>query len=309
MKVKKHKAGNLIKLENPLYIRLQAGFSEWLRILNFEPTSQRDMPKMLTGFLNFLEEKGCNTTSEIQEKQIREYLDYLAIRPNLKWGGGLSLNYIRKQLQVIRKFARYLAESGQESFEVRVKLKGKSTNVKSVLTQVEIKKLYAATTEDNLGLRDKAMLALYYGCGLRKNEGLSLNVQDILLEKELVLVRKGKGYKARYVPLTGSNKTDLENYLTYSRPFLLNGKKQEALLLSIRGSKLNGATAFNRLQKLKPEAGINKVIGLHTLRHSIATHLLQSGMKLEQIQRFLGHSSLESTQIYTHLPAEGGCCK
>jgi integrase/recombinase XerD len=76
------------------------------------------------------------------------------------------------------------------------------------------------------------------------------------------------------------------------------------LLLNINGKKLSGATAYERLQKLRAEARLKKVVGLHTLRHSIASHLLHSGMKLEQIQRFLGHSSLESTQIYTHLKHE-----
>jgi integrase/recombinase XerD len=290
------------KMKNPLYIRLQAGFTEWLRILNFEPSSRRDMPKMLTDFLCFLETKNCNSISEIQESHLQDYLHYLSQRPSKTREGALSLNYIRKHLQVLRKFRRYLAESGQESFEVKLKLKGRASNIKVILTPIEIKRLYKATTDDKLGLRDKAMLALYYGCGLRKNEGLSLNVEDILLEKELVLVRKGKGYKARYVPLTGSNKTDLENYLNYSRPYLLNGRKEEALLLTISGRRLKAS--FERIQKLSKEAGINKPVGLHTLRHSIATHLLKSGMKLEQIQRFLGHSSLESTQIYTHIIAE-----
>ena len=291
-----------LKLKNALYLRLQAGFTEWLRILNFEQSSQRDMPKMLTGFLLFLESKNCNSIAEIQESHLEDYLNYLQEKPSQTTEGALSLNYIRKHLQVIRKFARYLAESGQESFEVRLKLKGKSSKVKGVLTPAEIKKLYNAATEDILGLRDRAMLALYYGCGLRKNEGLSLNTSDILLEKELVLVRKGKGYKARFVPLTGSNKTDLENYISQSRPHLLNGRKEEALLLTISGRRLKAS--FERIQKLSKEAGIHKPVGLHTLRHSIATHLLKSGMKLEQIQRFLGHSSLESTQIYTHIVAE-----
>jgi len=306
MNSKKCKAGSSpfrgLGGKNALYIRLQAGFSEWLRILNFEHTSQRDMPKMLTEFLAFLETKDCNSITAIQESHLKAFLQYLNERPNKNTEGALSLNYIRKYIQVLRKFARYLADSGQESFEINIKLRGKTTNIKSILTQAEVKKLYEATTDDGLGLRDKAMLALYYGCGLRKNEGLSLNVQDILLEKELVLVRKGKGYKARYVPLTGSNKTDIENYISYSRPYLLNGKKEEALLLGVKGKRLT--TAFAQMQKLKAEAGITKPVGLHTLRHSIATHLLQSGMKLEQIQRFLGHSSLESTQIYTHIVAE-----
>lgn len=292
-----------IKLKNPLYIRLQAGFDRWLRVLNFEASSPRDMPKMLTSFLAFLETKERNRISEVQESDLKEYLQELSERPNQRKEGTLSKNYLRKHLQVIRKFSRYLSESNQESFEVKIQIKGKSNNIKCILSQEEIGRLYEAAGDDKLGLRDKAMLALYYGCGLRKKEGLSLNVSDIQLEKELVYVRKGKGYKQRLVPLTGSNKTDLENYLTYSRPYLLSGKAEDALLLSTQGSRL--VSVFERILKLKGKARIRKQIGAHTLRHSIATHLLQSGMKLEQIQRFLGHSSLESTQIYTHIINEG----
>lgn len=289
-------------MKNPLYICLNAGFSEWLRILNFDHTSQRDMPVMLKAFLIFLEENDCNSITGITESHLENYLQVLSEQPCKTKPRTLSLNYIRKHLQVIRKFARYLAESGQESFSVKVQLKGKSTHIKSILTKKEVARLYEATTESVLGLRDRALLTLYYGCGLRKSEGLSLNTDDILLEKELVLVRKGKGYKARYVPLTGSNKKDLEYYLNFSRPYLLGGKKETALLLNVNGKRLR--TAFERIQKLRNAASIKKPIGPHTLRHSIATHLLQSGMKLEQIQRFLGHSSLESTQIYTHIVNE-----
>jgi integrase/recombinase XerD len=289
-------------MQNALYIRQQAGFSQWLRILNFEPTSQRDMPKMLAEFLEYLEAKNCYHPHQIQESHLKSYLDYLNERPNHKWGGGLSKNYIRKHLQVIKKFSRYLTESGQESFTIKLRIKGKTSNIKSILTTGEVNRLYQAVKDDALGMRDKAMLALYYGCGLRKNEGLSMDVSDILLEKELVYVRKGKGYKARYVPLSGQHKADLEAYIQYGRPYLSCGRRDSALLLSINGTRL--INAFERMRKLKAAARITRPVGLHTLRHSIASHLLHSGMKLEQIQRFLGHSSLESTQIYTHLKHE-----
>ncbi len=286
---------------NQQYTRLHAGFTTWLRILNFEPTSQRDMPKMLTEFLEYLEGQNCNHIHEIQESHLKNYLAWLHERPNRVSGGGLSKNYIRKQIQVIKKFSRYLTESGQESFTIKLRIKGKATNIKSILTTLEITRLYDALADDVLGLRDRAMLSLYYGCGLRKNEGVNVNVSDILLEKDLVYVRKGKGYKERYVPLAGQNKTDLESYLHYSRPYLAGKQKDDALLLGKQGKRLSGTTAYGRLQQLKAAAGIKKPAGLHTLRHSIASHLLHSGMKLEQIQRFLGHGSLESTQIYTHL--------
>ena len=291
-------------MQNAIYIRLQAGFSEWLRILNFEPTSPRDMPKMLTEFLEYLEVQNCNHPHEIQESHLKNYLNLLHERPCKTKAGAISLNYIRKHLQVIKKFSRYLTESGQESFAVKLRIKGKSSNVKSILSRAEITRLYDAVKDDALGMRDKAMLALYYGCGLRKNEGVNVDMRDILLEKDLVYVRKGKGHRERYVPLAGGNKADLENYIQYARPYLVTGKKDDALLLNINGKRLSGATAYERLQKLQAEARISKPVGLHTLRHSIASHLLHSGMKLEQIQRFLGHSSLESTQIYTHLKHE-----
>jgi integrase/recombinase XerD len=292
-----------IKSRNQHYSRLIIGFSEWLRILNFDKSSQRDMPKMLANFLDFLTENDCNSISHIAENHIQNYLGYLAERPSRTRQGLLSMNYIRKHLQVIRKFARYLAESGRESFEVKTKLKGKTSTIKGILTLDEIKKLYHATSEDKLGLRDRAMLALYYGCGLRKNEGMAMNVEDVLLARELVYVRKGKGYKERLVPLTGRNKEAIENYLNYSRPHLARGRRETALLLTISGKRLRAV--FERIQTLKMVAGLHhRSIGPHTLRHSIATHLLASGMKLEHIQRFLGHSRLESTQIYTHLMAE-----
>lgn len=291
-------------LYNPLYIRLHAGFSQWLRILNFEPSSPRDMPKLLTEFLIYLQDSNCHRPHDIQQEHLKKYLEHLHERPNKTAAGAISLNYIRKHLQVIRKFSRYLTESGQESFTVKLVIKGKSTNVKCILSLAEISSLYEAAKDDTLGLRDKAILALYYGCGLRKNEGANIDVRDILLDKDLVFVRKGKGYKERYVPLAGRAKADLENYILYARPHLAGDKKEDALLLNVNGTRLSSQMPYDRLQRLKVIARIKKPAGLHTLRHSIASHLLHSGMALEQIQRFLGHSSMESTQIYTHLKHE-----
>ena len=181
-----------------------------------------------------------------------------------------------------------------------VQLPGKTRNIKTIFTRSEIKALYNACEGDVLGIRDRAMLAVYYGCGLRRNEGVNLDTGDILPGKNLLFVRKGKNYKERYVPITEAVKEDILNYLDYARPMFLN-KPANALFLNAAGERITASMLAERLQKLKGKAGIDKVAGLHTLRHSIATHLLQSGMKLAQIKRFLGHSSLESTQIYTHL--------
>ena len=158
-----------------------------------------------------------------------------------------------------------------------------------------------------MGLRDRAMMAVYYGCGLRRNEGVSLDVSDVLIKEKLLYVQKGKGYRERYVPMSEAVKEDLENYIHVGRNCLLTYGpqiKEQALFLSIRGKRMDGNSLIMRLKELVKVARINKSIGLHTLRHSIATHLLQSGMALENVSRFLGHQSLESTQIYTHMVNE-----
>ena len=163
-----------------------------------------------------------------------------------------------------------------------------------------------------LNLRDRAMLAIFYGCGLRRNEGYHLNVCDIRLESAIVHVRKGKGYKERFVPISKKGVQYITEYLYDARPMLespsFGGVGEAAFFLNHNGKRLGGQMLMICLQNLGRRTNNSelqqKEIGLHTLRHSIATHLLAHGMNLEKIKDFLGHSSLESTQIYTPLITE-----
>ena len=168
----------------------------------------------------------------------------------------------------------------------------------------EIKALYNAADETILGLRDRAILDVYYGCGLRSKEGIWLNTSDVMCDKKLMYVRKGKAYKERYVPFTQRQRKDFEIYLKNCRKQLVKDETQEAFLVNNQGVRIGATTLSNRLKELLKRAGINKQIGLHGLRHSIATHLLQSGMKIEDISTFLGHKNIESTQRYTHVTKE-----
>ncbi|MBS1556572.1 MAG: tyrosine-type recombinase/integrase [Bacteroidetes bacterium] len=284
------------------YQRLVSAYREWLRLLNFEPSTIQYSPIKLQEFLEWLERQQCMRVDMITGAHVKEYFEHLAHRKNERTGQGLSLNYLRTYRTTLIKFTRYLRETGQYFFEVPVQLKGPVMNVKSILTEAEIKRLYAIISNDAYGLRDRAMLSVYYGCGLRKQEGVHLEVKDILLERNMLYVRKGKGYKERYVPMAAKVRSDIENYLSYGRAGLLGNKKDNgAFFIGRTGKAMIGNALYERLQTLRRDAQINKSIGLHTLRHSIATHLLQHGMKLEQIGKFLGHSSLESTQIYTHI--------
>lgn len=125
-----------------------------------------------------------------------------------------------------------------------------------------------------------------------------------MVEKGLLYVRKGKGYKERYVPFTESVKTDFRLYLQESRPQLVKDRPEEAFLVNSKGQRLSSTAQSKRLKELLNGASITKPIGLHGLRHSIATHLLKSGMQIEDIAKFLGHAYLSSTQIYTHISHE-----
>jgi len=285
------------------YIRMKSGFQKWLKALNYNPKTINNNPVRVQEFFHWLEENKINTIREVNNSHIIKYLDHLKERQNRRKIGKLSKNTLLTYGQSLKRFARYLRETGQESFEVNQKQCGSTKSIKTIFSKEEIKALYKGCSSDVFGMRDKAMLSIYYGCGLRRNEGTNLDVNDILFNKSLVYVRMGKNYRERYVPMSEGVKEDIQTYLDYSRILLIKGPTQ-ALFLNQYGKRLTGASMAERLQQLKEKAGIDKAAGLHILRHSIATHLLQSGMELEQIKRFLGHGSLVSTQIYTHIAYE-----
>ncbi len=292
-----------LTIQTPEFIRMETAFQKWLRTLNFEQTTINYNPVRVREFFYWLEKHGIKAITEITKPVVLKYFDYLKERKNQTKNGKLSKNTLRTHQQSLRRFTRYLRETGQDSFEVDIQLQGSARSIKTIFSKEEIKSLQMACDSDVLGMRDKAMLAVYYGCGLRRNEGLNLDADDILFNKNLVYVRKGKNYRERYVPMTEGVKEELQNYVDYARPTLMKSPVK-ALFLTVKGNRLGSNGMAERLQSLKDKADINKEAGLHALRHSIATHLLQSGMELDKIKRFLGHSSLESTQIYTHIKNE-----
>ena len=281
-------------------------FEKWLKTLEYADSTVYASVRYVNDFFLYLKSSEITLLEDIQTEILTGYLKHLQSRANKRFNGGLSNNYITSNINAIKRFSRYLQETGKTFFEVPIKSIQDKENSKTILSRQEINDLYNACSSDILGIRDKAILSIYYGCGLRRSEGINLDVSDILLKEKRVYVRKGKNYKERYVPMTGAVKEDLENYIYVAREKIRSFKdaKPEAFFLSLQVKRLCGSTLIKRVQKLAENAGIQKETGLHTLRHSIATHLLQSGMALEEVCLFLGHASLESTQIYTHLSAE-----
>jgi integrase/recombinase XerD len=261
------------------------------------------MPRIINEFFLYLEEKTITSIEEVTQNQIEEFITYNKTRRNKRRDGALSISQSNRYIDVLRKFAEYLHKA--HSIQLSINSQREKKEVKHdyiILTVEEIKSLYHAAEETPIGIRDRAMLSIYYGCGLRKSEGSNLEVSDILFDRKLIHVRKSKNNQERYVPITGSNLKYLEQYLYNARPLQLNDQSNEVkFFLNEMGNAISSQMMYIRLKQLCEKAKINKQVGLHTLRHSIATHLLQVGIELEQIALFLGHRSLESTQLYTHI--------
>lgn len=289
-----------------IHVILQNDFEKWLRAIGYAESTVYGSIRYVRDFFIWLEATPVKELYQINNQTIKTYHEYLQKRTNKRQTGSLSENYIISNINALKRFGRYLQETGRANLEIDLQLKANASETKIILSQSEVISLYRACTNDILGIRDRAILSIYYGCGLRRSEGLALKTSDLQLKEKRLFVRKGKNYRERYVPMTEKVKEDLENYLYVARGKILSFKniKEEALLLSMRVKPICGNALIRRIHKLTEEAGIEKEIGLHTLRHSIATHLLQSGMTLEEVSQFLGHASLESTQIYTHIVNE-----
>lgn len=285
---------------------LTESFEKWLKTLDYASSTVYASVRYANDFFFYLKSIEITNLEAIQPTAINGYYKHLQTRTNKRQSGSLSNNYITSNINAIKRFSRYLQETEKPFFEVAIKTQSEKETSKTILTQSEIKALYKACANSILGIRDRAILSVYYGCGLRRSEGISLNVSDILLKEKRIHVREGKGYKERYVPMTEAVREDLENYIYVAREKIQSFKttKNEALFLSMQVKRMCGNALIERVHKLAQNTNLQKQTGLHILRHSIATHLLQSGMTLEEVSQFLGHSSLESTQIYTHLANE-----
>ena len=298
-----------LNLNNHSYKVLLQEFKQWLDILGYAETTVYNLPNHLKEFFNYLENNNINELNHIQTQHVTDYYKHLQERPNQRRQGGLSKGYLNKHQQTLFKFREYLKHHNHKGINIHLKHEaGNERDSLSVLTFHEAKQLFEATEhshkEEKLQQRDKAILVCFYSCGLRRNEVVHLNINDVLFDKERVFVRQGKNYKERFVPINKHSSRILEEYIYDYRTAFKNHKETEALFLNYRGTRLQGMSFSNRLRAII-KATDNKDlqqrnITLHSLRHSIATHLLEQGADIEHISKFLGHNSLESTQIYTH---------
>lgn len=301
-----------LSLHSETFIELADSYKNWLEVLGYASSTTYNLPNHLREFFCYLEQKkGYQDIRFVTNHTIKEYYDYLKHRGNERRGGGLSNAYLNKHQQALKLFLTYLKEHKvKRRFGIHLKgEKIEQNHEKVILSQEEIKELFEACEvshmEEHFRQRDKVILVLLYSCGLRRNEAVNVNISDVLFEKQRIYVRKGKNYKERFVPINTYNLSLIEEYLYEGRYEFLRKKDTESLLVSNQGRRMGDQSVALRLEAIVEasdnEIIQNKNITLHTLRHSIATHLMQNKVPLKSISTFLGHTSLESTQIYTHL--------
>lgn len=285
------------------YKAYQTGFAAWLSVMGYSASTAYSLPGLLQEFLHYLEAHDLTDIRDATPDWQQDYIGYLSTRKHQRGEGALSAVHINGHIGMLERFGEYL--QGMEGLPWPIDLQRLPEEEKTdwvVLDLEEIHRLYHSTDDTIYGIRDRALLAVYYGCGCRKSEGAALNVNDVLTDRRLLCIRKSKNGKGRQVPMTTTVLGHLRQYLEAARALLTaEGQEGEALFISQRGRRLSAAMIYQRIKELQRRAGLDKEIGLHTLRHSIATHLLQKGVTLENIALFLGHASLDSTQIYTHI--------
>jgi len=279
-------------------------FIKWLQRLGYAMSTIEGYQRQLQTFFVWLNANHIQELDELTQTNLEAYNEHLHKRKNKQRQGGLSSCYIQSHINVIRLLSKYLELTGEKKiFTGNIYVEPTAETPRSILTQNEIKRIYQAADDTPEGLRDKAILSLYYGCGLRYSEGIRVEKKHIDYHRQLLYVVPGKNYQSRFIPIGKRIIRDLQDYETYSKPYFTK-EHSTGFLLGKNGCAPCSTTISKRLKYLLEKAEIQKTICLHGLRHSIATHLLQQGMPLEQISKFLGHRSLDSTQIYTRIVEE-----
>jgi site-specific recombinase XerD len=291
------------------YQHYTESFKEWLQVINMSETSIERLPKQLQEFFDWSEKKQVMQLEAITRHHVDHFYNYIKHeRKNQHTGTLLKPQTLNSYIRCLKLFAHYLEETQQGFLPVNLFYEKGQTYIRQILTIEEVQQLYQSTREDHYGIRDRAMLSVYYGCGLRSSEGIALNLDDVLLDQQMLYVRKGKGYRERYVPFIEKQREDFEQYLKHARPKLIRDENEKAFFIGYMGKRISYSILLRTLkdlqQKTRNEKLQQKVIGMHALRHSIATHLMHKGMKFDYISQFLGHTLLSTTQIYTHLAHE-----
>ena len=298
---------------NQKYRDLSDRFYQYQKRLGYVEETCNTRRLYINEFLSWLEQKGQLEIQEVQPHEIQSYYNYISERPNKSEPGVLSQKTTFGHMKTVEHLFTMLQSEGRIIVNPISTLKfpyPRQESERQVLTQEEINELYKVCESS----WERSILSLAYGCGLRVGELEQMNIEDVRLREKILIVPKGKGNKRRVVPMSKGVLSDLSDYYFNERIYLTDGRdykpKDDAFMLNTRGGRMREFTYNKYLKRLIERTDIMKKetcaersrsISIHNLRHSIATHLIEQGIPVEQVRQFLGHSQLETTQVYTHI--------
>ena len=280
------------KLENDLELFLDYLSVERGLAINTIAAYRYDLVK----YINYLKNNDIYSFDMANKERIGNYLLYLKKL-------NLNINSISRNLVSLKMLYRFLQAEELVKEDISSLIEFPRVN-KKLPHVLNLKDINLLLNEDNfkvkLGLRDKAILELLYATGLRVSEIVNLEIANINIENKMLRCL-GKGSKERLIPFGKHAGRALEIYIKRIRPQLFRGFAQNILFLNSRGKKFTRQGIFYLMGEYAKKSGIDKKITPHTLRHTLATHLIENGADLRSVQEILGHSNIATTQIYTHV--------
>jgi integrase/recombinase XerD len=253
----------------------------------------------LRQFGHFLHEKKWNPIT-VRPRDLAEYMAWLAAPPD---GDRPSSATLQRKQAALRGFYRHLRREELifEDPTVGIQATRRAPALPKVLTLSEVGRLMDAPSGSGPGpVRDRAILEVMYGCGLRASETIGLEVTDVDTEEGMLKAR-GKGNRERIVPLGSKAISAVTAWLVVGRPDVIGNRQEKELFLNLRGKPLTRQGLYKIVQGHAAAVGLADRMSPHTLRHSFATHLLAGGCDLRSVQEMLGHADVSTTQVYTHL--------
>lgn len=262
--------------------------------------SQRTVESYGRDVSQFLEElaaQGVSRPRDLRRHHLVLYVSALTVR-------GLAATSVRRKVSAVRCFLRFLLTEERLATDPSAHLSAARVgrSLPKVLSLRLMEQMLAGVNQESArGLRDYALLCLTYSSGLRASEAVALRMTDADLKRRLIRCR-GKGRRERIVPFGAPARDALQRYLAYGRPVLCKNPRQAALFVNARGKPLTRVGLWKIVKQAALAAGLDpETVSPHVLRHSFATHLLERGADIRAIQEMLGHASISTTQIYTHV--------
>ncbi|MET3108666.1 integrase/recombinase XerD [Oxalobacteraceae bacterium GrIS 2.11] len=251
----------------------------------------------LTLFAKWLTSNAHQSLLDTNTEVIQQYMHYL------RSSKATSAN---RRLTVFKRFYQQALRHHKISIDPTIKIASAKTPSRNIqtLSEAQVEALLAApNVETELGLRDRCMLELMYASGLRVTELVLVKIQEVSMNDHVLRIT-GKGDKTRLIPFGEIASNWISRYLKESRPAIMNGKIDDALFVTARGTAMTRQMFWILIKKYSQLAEVNAPLSPHTLRHAFATHLINHGADLRVVQLLLGHSDISTTQIYTHVARE-----